>query len=141
MATARSAVKRIPWRGKAWNAHFSWIDSKGNELAAHGRKFVIDGVSIELYPSGALCHVLERNRKTLYGWEMTFNFPQALWRVRDMKTVNRWYSRSQLIAVLTVMKAFGYLRGKNRARLSPFIEAVRKVFYSVDSPTVQRNLS
>jgi hypothetical protein len=96
---------------------------------------------MELYPSGALCKVMERTQRCLYGWELSFNFPQALWRVRDDKVTNRWYSRKQLIAIHTISQAFSWLRGKNRSKLPAFIEAVRKVFYTIDQPTVQRTTS
>lgn len=135
----RSARRPIKWRDKEWNCVFAWTDSKGVDRVARGRKFVIDGTEVELYPSGALCAVLERNRKCLYKWEANFNFPQALFRVRDAKTINRWYSKKQLIALYTIAKGFDWLRGKNRSKLPAFIEAVRKVFFTVDQPIKQRN--
>lgn len=93
---------------------------------------------MELYPSGALCSVLERHRQCLYKWEMTFNFPQAMWRVRDAKTINRWYSRNQLVSILAIARAFSWLKGKQRSKLVPFIEAVRKIFFTTDQPATQR---
>ena len=99
---------------------------------------MIDGVEVELFTSGGLCKVMERQQRALYGWERDFDFPQALWRVRDMKTVNRWYSKKQIIAIHTIMKHFNFLRGKQRNKLAKMIEAVRDCFYRVDQPLVQR---
>lgn len=103
-----------------------------------GRGFVIDGVEVDLFPPMALLAVLERKHQCLYTWEHHHGFPASMWRVRDHKTINRWYSKKQLIAIHVIAKTFNWLKGKDRNKLPAFIKAIREVFFRVDLPTNQR---
>jgi hypothetical protein len=134
MPDVTKVKKHIGWRDKAWNCLFTWTDSKGVSQTAKGRKFIVDGVTVELFPTGALCSVLERNYRCLYKWEKEHGFPQAMWRVRDIAVVNRWYSRSQLAAIYVICKKFNWLQKKDRFKLPLLIKAVKAVFYVVDQP-------
>lgn len=122
-----------------YNCFFEYVDKEGITRKGKGRIFVVNGQQHELFPMGVLCGVLGRHRRAIYKWEKNFGFPPALWRVRDDRNCNRWYSRKQLIAMKVIYEKFGCLRGKHRNNLKQFITAVRAVFFIVDRPIEERN--
>lgn len=129
------------WKIKKWNAFFEYTNKHGEKEIGKGRKYVVDGVELELFPSSVLMGMLGRQLKTLYTWEKSYNFPQALWRVREEKNVlrcNRWYSFRQLVAIRTIYQHYNCLKKNDYKSLSLFIEAVRRVFYVVDIPVNHR---
>jgi hypothetical protein len=129
-----SDVSKLNWRRLLWNCRLEYLDAKGQPAVAKGRRMVVDGMELELFPSSTLCAVLHRSLRCLYTWERDFGFPPAMWRIRDDKVRNRWYSRKQIQAVLGVYERFGRLRGDNRANLRRFVFAVRAVFFVIDLP-------
>jgi hypothetical protein len=127
--------KRRNWRKLMWSCTFEYVDKNGALVQGKGRKMLVDGVELELFPSAVLCGMLHRELKCLYGWEKNYGFPQSLWRIRDDTHTNRWYTRKQLIAIRTAYEFVGRLKGKeNRLKLGQFITAVRAFFYSIDAP-------
>jgi hypothetical protein len=128
-------AQKKAWR---WNCEFSYKDKAGVEYKGKGRSFDVNGITIELFPSGVLCEMLHRTRACLYVWEKEYGFPPALWRVEDEGRKNRWYSRRQLIGIRTVYEQFGRLGKKNYGDLPKFIAAVRSFFYTIDRPTEKR---
>lgn len=123
-----------PKRGLKWTCSFEYVDKDGIKRKGKGRTFTIDGVDVDLFPTGVLCGVIGRSRKTIYGWEASFGFPQALYYLTDDGRKKRWYSRRQLVAIQTLYNAYGQLKKENYGRIHQFIGSVRKVFYHVDLP-------
>lgn len=127
--------KKRNWRKLNWTCHFEFVDKDGSVKKGNGRTMNVDGVIIELFPSSVLCAMLHRQLKTLYGWERDFNFPRALWKVRDDAITNRWYSKKQLIGIRAAYEHFGCLKGKeHRHKIHQFISAVRTFFHIIDMP-------
>lgn len=124
------------WRKLKWNCWFEYTNDTNAVIQGKGRKMLVDGVELELFPSAVLCGMLHRTLRCLYKWEKNFGFPQALWRIRDDTHTNRWYSRRQLIAIRAAYEACGRLQGKSRPKLSQFIAAVRSFFYVIDNQKV-----
>jgi hypothetical protein len=104
-----------------------------------GRTFNIPGKGdTDLFPTGVLCAILGRSRKTLYKWEKDYDFPPALYDLAEDQRRKRWYSRNQLIGIQHAYNSFGRLRGKNYDKLPMFIATVRAFFVSVDYPARKR---
>lgn len=125
---------RAGWRRRGWDCTFEYTAKDGMKKTGKGKRFVIDGIELELFPSPVLCAIMGRELRTLYGWEKDFGFPRAMWRVRDDSRCNRWYSRKQLLFVSALYEHFGRLKGEHRARLHDFIAALRTKFYTCDEP-------
>lgn len=122
-----------------FTSKFEYLDKTGQPTIARGRTFIIEGQELDLFPIGALCGMLGRSHKCIYKWEKGYGFPQAMWRIQDVKGCNRWYSRKQLMAILAVYKHMGRLKGENRSKLRAFVAAVRKVFFTIDRPIKDRS--
>jgi len=125
-------------RGKTalkWTCTFEYKDKEGVSRKGKGRTFDLPEIgATDLFPTGVLCAILHRSRKTIYGWEENFGWPPALYHLEEDARRKRWYSRKQLVAVLTAYECFGRLRGKNYNRLKEFIATVREIWYIVDQP-------
>jgi hypothetical protein len=134
MIRSKAALNRRGWAKRGWNAFFEYTGKNGQKQIGKGRKYNVDGIELELFPSSVLCAMLWRGLRALYAWEKNFNFPPAMWRVREDTHCVRWYSRKQLIAIRTIYEHYGRLAGKNRSRLPDFIGAVRIVFHTIDIP-------
>lgn len=127
-------AKRQPWTCSMTITHAK----TGEEKIVKGRTFIIDGLTLPLYPCGALLAVLGRSHKCLYKWEKTFGFPRAMYNVTDSPGTNRWYSGRQIKAIGLLYLRFGRLEKKRRGELGQFILAVRDVFWRLDMPAVER---
>lgn len=122
-----------------WTCFFEYTDREGVKRIAKGRRFIVQETAYDLFPVGVLVAVLGRSRRTLYVWERDFGFPPAMWRVRDDRNCNRWYSRAQLEYVRAVYQQMGCLQGESRALLRQFITAVRMHFHTIDAPIKERH--
>jgi hypothetical protein len=133
-----SIQKRRDWRKRTFNSFFEYVDKNGNKAVGKGRKYVVDAIEVELFPSSVLCGMLGRQLRTLYGWERDFGFPMALWQIREDTNTKRWYSRKQLIFIRALYEANGCLKGKHKTKLAQFIAAVNSRFYTIDAPPTER---
>lgn len=129
--------KKRNWRALQFNCFLTYRDADGAMRKGKGRKMVVDGAELELFPSSVLCAIMHKDLRCLYTWERDFDFPQAMWRIQEDAKANRWYSRRQILAVNELFNRFGRLKGKHRKMLPNFIAAVRSVFFIIDQP--QRN--
>lgn len=138
MGAVRPKAKRLPnWRN-AWNTHFDYEDENGETVHGKGKKYLVDGIIVELFPFRVMLGMLRVTRHVFYRWEQTFKFPARMWRLKESRIKSeRWYSRKQLIAVRTIYEQLGRLQ--NEKDIPRFVTAVRSVFYTVDIPMEYRN--
>jgi hypothetical protein len=129
---------RAGWRRRGWDCVFEYQAKDGTKKQGKGKRFVVDGVTIELFPSAVLCAIMHKELRTLYAWELRFGFPRALWRNRDDSRCNRYYSRAQLLFIQALFNHYGRLKGPNRDKLKQFIESVKTRFFTIDIPIEQR---
>ena len=120
--------------GKLANTYFVFEDRDKIMRAGNGRKYVVDGVELDLFPLGVLSKMLWRSNFTIYGWEKNFNWPRAMYRLAEDSRKTRWYSRKQLLVIRELYKVYGSLFREHRWQIHEFIAAVRQVFYTCDVP-------
>jgi hypothetical protein len=122
----------------------SMIDkSKKGELRVNGRQFrgrvfTVNDRDVELYPIGALAAALGKTTQAIELWEKAGDFPKSMFRIsgKGMGHCKRWYSREQILNIVTVYQMFPYAKGKTILK-EAFFHTLRQVWFHTKLVTLK----